>query len=424
MPATTFPASYVRFLQRMDALRTAGVLLGLDRVRQALKLLGSPEKGIDFVQIAGTNGKGSTCAMLESVLRAAGLRTALFTSPHLLRFTERLKFDGVEVDSALLDAALDRVLATGVPLTYFEAATLVSVCLIADRGVDVAVMETGLGGRLDAVTALPAIVTAITSVGADHLEILGPTLLDVAREKASIARAGVPLFMSPLPRELEDVVQDVAFAAATPTSVVSMPIRGSALAGEHQQMNAALALELARFVMGAQGRVLPSRAVDEGLAKVFWPGRLEMVDGVLFDCAHNPQGALALARELNKRNERPLVLLLSMVSGKDAAGFAAALFPVVQHVVLTQCSSDRALPVKGLAAQLPPHGSITEMADPVFALAAAQRSAHPGGLVVVAGSIFLVGQLRAHMLQHVADPVPTSDPPTSTASVENAKPWI
>lgn len=410
MPSAIFPASYVRFLQRMDALRSAGVLLGLDRVRKALALLGNPERGINFVQIAGTNGKGSTCAMLESILRAAGLKTALFTSPHLLRFTERLKFDGAEVDPLLLDAALDRVLATGVPLTYFEAATLVSVCLIADRGVDVAVMETGLGGRLDAVTALPAMATAITSIGADHLEILGPTLKDVAREKASIARPGIPLFLPALPLELDEVVQSVAFDASAPTSLVSMPIAGSALGGAHQQMNAAMALELARFVMGAQGKVLSSRAVDGGLAKVFWPGRLEMVEGVLLDCAHNPQGALALAQALSKRSERPRVLVLSVVSGKDVAGFAEGVFPEVEHVVLTQCSSDRALTVKELVALLPPHASVTEAADPTLALPAAQRLAHPGGLVIVAGSIFLVGQVRAQLLGHAGDPVPTSDP--------------
>jgi dihydrofolate synthase/folylpolyglutamate synthase len=175
-------------------------------------------------------------------------------------------------------------------------------------------------------------------------------------------------------------------------------------------MNAAMAWELARFVMGAQGKVLSSRAVDEGLAKVFWPGRLELVEGVLLDCAHNPQGATALAQALAKRNERPRVLLLSMVSGKDVLGFAQGLFPQVEHVVLTQCSSDRALTVEALAALLPPHASVTAVSDPLLALPAAQRLAHPGGLVVVSGSIFLVGQVRAQLLGHAGDPVPTSDP--------------
>ncbi|MDX2020290.1 MAG: Mur ligase family protein [Deltaproteobacteria bacterium] len=413
---TRFPASYVRFLQRMDKLRSAGVLLGLDRVRQALRLLGDPQAGIAFVQIAGTNGKGSTAAMLESILRAAGLRTALFTSPHLLRFTERLKFNGQEVDAGLLDDALTRVLATGVSLTYFEAATLVSVCLIADAGVDVAVMETGLGGRLDAVTALPVVATAITSIGEDHLEILGPTLLDVAREKAAIARPGVPLFLPPLPQHIAAVIESVAAAAGAPTSVVASPIRGAALSGAHQESNAAIAFEVARFVMGAQGRVLPGHAVDDGLSRVFWPGRLELVEGVLFDCAHNAEGAQALAAALVKVRVRPRVLVVSMVAGKDVAGFAAAVLPQVEHVVVTQCASDRALPAVALAAALGQSSALV-VVDAVQALKEAQSLAGAHGLVVAAGSVFLVGQLRAHLLGHTPDPIVTSDPMAAPMSL-------
>src|SRR4051812_49350935 len=166
------PADYPGLLARLDGLRTLGVDLGLDRVRRALSALGSPERRLPAVQIAGTNGKGSTAALTEAVLRAAGLRTGLYTSPHLARFTERVRVAGEEVDGDRLAALDARVEATGVPLTYFEIATALAFLAFAEAGVEVAVLETGLGGRLDAVSACEPVATAVTTIALDHTDYL------------------------------------------------------------------------------------------------------------------------------------------------------------------------------------------------------------------------------------------------------------
>lgn len=405
---------YRRFLQRMDGLRSAGVLLGLDRVHLALARLGHPDRRLRFVQIAGTNGKGSTAAMTERLLREAGVHTGLFTSPHLVRFSERIRLRGEEVKGSALDAALSRVLATQVPLTYFEASTLVAVAVMADAGVDLGVMETGLGGRLDAVTALPAIATAITSIGADHLDVLGPTLAHVAREKAAIARPAVDLLVPEgLAPDLLGEIRGVAAALGAAVQRVPEVPLAVALPGAHQQRNAALALALATRAAHALGRALPASAVRQALAQVSWPGRLERLGPLLLDCAHNPEGAQALAGHLAGCPERPRVLVLSMVAGKDVEGVAEALWPQVEAVVATRCASDRALPAEDLACRLPRGRDVSVVPDPAQAVAEAQRRAGPG-LVVVAGSVFLVGQVRAQSLGEPVDPVPTSDPMSVT----------
>ena len=202
MAVTVRPARYLDLLTRLESSRRIGVDLGLDRTRTVLALLGNPERRAVTVQIAGTNGKGSTAAMTEAILRAAGIRTGLFTSPHLSRFTERIRIDGREVDGdrlALLDEA---IVATGIPLTYFEIATVLAFLAFADAGVEVAVvLETGLGGRLDATTVCRPVATAITSIDFDHTELLGATLAEIAREKAGIAKPGVPLFLGPRTRQ-------------------------------------------------------------------------------------------------------------------------------------------------------------------------------------------------------------------------------
>ncbi|MCG5054344.1 MAG: bifunctional folylpolyglutamate synthase/dihydrofolate synthase [Myxococcales bacterium] len=403
--------SYLAFLHKMDRLRGAGVLLGLDRVRAALGRLGHPERALTFVQVAGTNGKGSTAAMTEAVLRAAGVHTGLFTSPHLVRFTERIQVGGVEVDPACLEPALDRVLATGVPLTYFEAATLVAVLVMHEAGVEVGVMETGLGGRLDAVTALPAVAAAVTSVGPDHLEVLGPTLADVAREKAAVARSGRPLFVPTAVAASFKELRTVAEAAGARFVTVEPSPEQPALAGGHQRRNAAIAVALAEAGLWALGRTLPAKAVSQGLATVSWPGRLERRGQVLFDCAHNPEGAAALSLVLAGCPERPRVLVVSMVAGKDVAGVAAQLKDRFEAVVFTQCSSERALAVDALRAAFGPVPCSTDVAEPEAALNHALHLAGPTGLVVVAGSTFLVGPLRAHLRGEPVDPLPSADPP-------------
>jgi dihydrofolate synthase/folylpolyglutamate synthase len=408
---------YADLLARLDrAAQAHGVELGLDRVRRALARLGDPQRRSAAVQIAGTNGKGSTAAMAEAILRANGLRTGLYTSPHLARFTERIRVDGREADGDALAALDPRIQATGERLTYFEVATILGFLWFAEAGVDVAVLETGLGGRLDAVTCCEPVATAITSIGLDHTEYLGDSLALIAREKAGILKPGVPCYLGPLPPEADISIAEVAARVGAPLLRLGvdfgMPSAEPALAGFHQRHNAALAVALAQAVASRLDRPLAPDKIGAALSAVRWPGRLEqLADDLWVDCAHNPEGARALAAALpGVTGGRPVTLLMSVARDKNAAAIIAALAPAVQRLIATRADSPRSMPPDELSALA--RQRIAEVAvheDPWPALEEARRTA-AGGIVVACGSIFLVGPLRARVLGEPVDPQRTSDP--------------
>ncbi len=412
---------YVDLLARLDGTRAAGVVLGLDRTRFVLARLGDPQRHGVSVQIAGTNGKGSTAAMTEAILRAAGIRTGLYTSPHLNRFTERIRIDGAEIDGDRLARLADAMLA-GDPaidagLTYFELATVLAFMAFAEAGVEAVVLETGLGGRLDATTVCEPVATAITSIAMDHAELLGPTLGHIAREKAGIAKPGVPLMLPLLTPEADSAIVTEATRIGAPVwrlgrDFALPPVR-PALGGAHQLSNAALAIALARAIAHKRGRTLDSRAVETGLCDVVWPGRMETIlNDVLLDCAHNAEGALALVEALDRLPVRRRALVFSVVAGKPAATMLSILAPRFESIFLTRSSNQRSLTPAELTALLP-HATgdgVRMVANPRDALEAARAAVAPDGLVVAAGSTFLVGDLRADLLGEARDPLPTSDP--------------
>jgi len=409
--------SYGDLLARLDgAAQSRGVEMGLDRVRAALSRLGDPQRRFAAVQIAGTNGKGSTAAMTEAILRHAGVRTGLYTSPHLARFTERIQIAGREVDGERLDALEQQITATGVPLTYFEIATALGFLCFAEDGVELAVLETGLGGRLDAVTTAAPLATAITSIGFDHQAYLGDSLRAIAFEKAGILKPGVPCFLGRLPDEADAAIAGAASAIGAPLTRLGRDFslfRGPlALAGVHQRGNAAIALELAGAAARGLGRTFDHAAAAEALAQVVWPGRLERIGGdLLLDCAHNEEGARALAAALpGLAAKRRVVLLMSIARDKDPATILRALAPVAGALVATRSDSPRALPSAELAALATPlFAETAAVDDPAAALDEARRRAQ-GGLVVVCGSMFLIGPLRARLLGEPVDPRRTADP--------------
>lgn len=415
-------ARYAELLGRLDGTRSLGVSLGLERTRAALDRLGNPERRVAAVQIAGTNGKGSVAVMTDAILRAAGIRSGLFTSPHLVRFTERIRIDGREIDGDHLAELYDAVEATGIPLTYYEIGTVLAFLAYAEASVELMVLETGLGGRLDAATTCHPCATAITSIGFDHAELLGDTLAAIAREKAGIAKPGVPLFLGPLETEADQAISAVAAAVGAPVLRLGRefgeaPV-SSALCGAHQRPNAALAVALARSAADHLGRPLPPSGgspdpIAAGLKDVVWPGRLEWLGpDILLDCAHNAESARTLADALHVLPRRPRVLVVSVVGGKAVREMLALLAPHVDVVVATRSSSPRALPPQELLAALPagPMARALVEEDPLAALATARAAVGPGGLVVVAGSIFLVGEVRAALTGEPRDPIPTSDP--------------
>ncbi|AUX45594.1 folylpolyglutamate synthase [Sorangium cellulosum] len=441
-------------LEALGQRAPRGMVLGLDRVREALAALGDPHAAVPAVHVAGTNGKGSVCAMVESAARAAGLRTGLYTSPHLSRFAERIRVGGEPIGDAAFERALSAALTqVPSPLTFFEALTVAAFVAFRDAGVDLAVLEVGLGGRLDATNVIAApLCTAITSIAFDHEAMLGPTLADIAREKAGILKRGAPVVLGPLPPEADAAIEAVAQAAhAGPRLRVTRAelhleraaahlraahAEGGARAGEiavgrarageravcvvgpagralevelglrgaHQAENAAVACGVAWQLAGRWPEI--ERALPAGLAGARWPGRLERIEAgaghVLIDCAHNPHGAQALAAWLDEEGPGAAhtALVFGAMADKGWGEMLQTLAPRAQRRFYVTPKGRDAAPLEALRAIAPGE----PIGDPHAAVARALEGSPPGGLVVVAGSIYLVGEVRSALLGIAPDP--------------------
>jgi dihydrofolate synthase/folylpolyglutamate synthase len=389
----------------LDGLSPLSMRFGLERVERALDALGHPERAAPVLHVAGTNGKGSTCAMAAAALRAAGLTVGLYTSPHLEAFNERIQVDGRPIADADLAAAAEAVRAAcpwheaGAPeerLTYFEFATLAAFVHLARARVDAAVVEVGLGGRLDATNAVAPAVTAVARIGLDHTQLLGDTVEAVAREKAGIFKRGVPAVVhAHQPPGVLEVLAAEAARAGAPFQVAPPGWDGPmALLGPHQRGNAGLAAAALRALRGA-GLPVGEEAVAAGIAGASWPGRLERLGGVLLDGAHNPDGAAALAAALAALHPgRPAELVFGVLGDKDHRGMLAALAPVARRLHLVAPATPRARPAAEVAALAASLGVDAHVHDGVAAAIACARAAAAGAPVVVAGSLYLVGEAR------------------------------
>jgi len=396
----------------LDGLQPLAMRFGLERMQRALAALGHPERRYPVLHVGGTNGKGSTCAMAAAALAAAGHRVGLYTSPHLHRFNERIAVDGVPIDDATLAARIEDVRqacpwheGAGAEdrITYFEFATLLALQEFAERGVTAAVVEVGLGGRFDATNAIARpTVTAIARIGLDHTQFLGDTVEQIAREKAGIFKPGVPAVVhGHQPAGALAVLREEAAARGAPFTVAPPDHPGPVgLRGAHQRGNAALAAAALRALAGAGVRV-SEEDLRRGLAGAAWPGRLEELGGVLLDGAHNPQGAAALAAALPALHPgRPVELIFGVLADKDHAGMLSALAPAVRRLHLLAPRSARARApeeVQALARSLGVDADVH--AELPAALACARAAAGEGGLVVVAGSLYLVGEARELLAQ-------------------------
>jgi dihydrofolate synthase/folylpolyglutamate synthase len=400
-------------LQYLFGLEQFGIKFGLDNISALVARLGHPERTFRSVHIAGTNGKGSVTAMVDAALRAAGHRSARYTSPHLVDLTERFVIDGRPVSRDALVAAvrdirdvIESLRADGtleVQPTFFEVATAVAFELFRRAGVDVAVVEVGLGGRLDATNVIaPAhvVATAITSIAFDHQMYLGTTLRAIAFEKAGIIKPGVPVVVGPLDAEAAAVIEQVARerrAEVIRTSAADCRPFAIRLAGSHQIANAAVAVGLLR-ILDANGIRVPADAVAAGLADPQWPGRLEtrrLAAGreLLLDAAHNPAGAAALASYLLTDGGAKRPLVFAAMRDKDVTGMFTALLPAVERLVVTRASNARSAEpdtLAGHARAIAPGLPISSEPVVADALTAAWRDSPR---IVVAGSIFLLGDV-------------------------------
>ncbi|MDD1772013.1 MAG: bifunctional folylpolyglutamate synthase/dihydrofolate synthase [Methanomassiliicoccales archaeon] len=403
------------------SLENMGIKLGLSNIRSLLSMLGDPQDRFGTVHVAGSNGKGSVSAMTASILRSAGYRTGLYTSPHLVRYTERMTVDGNEMDDVRLSKMIGEVRELldsrqfPHPLTFFEITTALAFLYFSDENVEEAVIEVGMGGRLDATNIIKPRCSVITRLSMEHTGFLGDTLGKIAYEKASIIKDSVPVISSPQEPQAMKVISWMAKSRAAPLSVlgdhfladcVKRDMNGVTVAlsslgmqvrvglpGRYQCENVALAAECAMVL--ADTIEVSHESIIAGLSKVRWPGRLEIVRDsplTVLDVTHTPDGARAVSSELDMFPGSPRVLVVGMLRDKDAKGAMTIMSPKFDHVICTSSHSDRALSPQEMKAACAGHKSCRAIAGVDKAVKAAMRKAGPKGFVMICGSLYTVGE--------------------------------
>ncbi len=405
-------------------------VFSLDRVRQLLEQLGNPERRYPTLHVAGTKGKGSTCVFAASILQAAGLRVGLYTSPHLISFRERFQINGQPISEELLADVVARIRpAVEKEMTFFEVTTAAAFLYFVQEKVDVAVVEVGLGGRLDATNLVQPAVTAITPISLDHTAQLGNDLLGIAREKAGILKPGVPAVIAPQPsREVMAVFEETAKSRGAPLHLleqelqirsVQSSIHGSRftlqtpersyadltipLLGRHQIWNAAAAVrmvELAAPVLAFDSRFRGNdmeKAVSTGLAHTVWPGRCQLIQGtppILLDGAHNAASAEVLRRTIEELFPgKKIWLVFGTAADKDLEGMAAVFGPWAKKLTITQARNPRAASLQEIEQIFSRWQERPALIESVpAAIEQAQGNAQAEDLIVVTGSLFVVGE--------------------------------
>jgi len=408
----------------------------LEEIRVLLAALGDPQKRFPAVLIAGTNGKGSTAATLASILTASGVRTGLYTSPHLSRVNERIRFNRVEIEDDAFAALYFRVHVTAQRLlaegrlpqlpSFFEVLTALAFLYFAEAGVDIAVLEVGMGGRLDATNIVDPLISVVTDISLDHMEWLGSTIGAIAREKAGILRRNGVLITLPQHPEANRVLGEVAMeldvrgVSAAPympgigagdSGPYTVDVLGeslvvdSPLAGVHQHRNLALAIAAAVELSTRHGFDLTPAILEEGIRETRWPGRLERIQKAgrewILDVAHNPAGAWALRAGLSAvapGDRQPKTLIFSCLRDKPISEMAQILFPLFDRVILAPIHSSRAADPKELLAAAASTGtpaSVSKSVGEALRMAAGEAE---GGSIVVSGSVYLVGEARSLLL--------------------------
>jgi len=394
-------------LDWLMATQSRGVHPGLERMERLLAGLGNPERNLHCLHVAGTNGKGSVCAIAESILRSMGIRTGLYTSPHLVEFSERIRINGKNIDDAKIDEGIARIREITKAWreeeqpTFFELVTALAFDLLDREGCEVVVLETGLGGRLDATNTAAKLACAITPIALDHSEWLGETLGEIAREKAGILREGIPVVIAPQDPEVSEVLARAAQAIGIPCEWVTAPIPADipiGLAGSHQRWNASVALSLIR----AAGFEPSPDALARGLCEVCWPGRFQqlVLSGakLILDGAHNHHAVRQLVvtwRE--KYGERPCRLIFGALADKDPAAMLSELMPLASEVFLVPVPSPRSADPWKIASR----EYFSGCSQPIPKVFGSLREALAGlrhhhsdseAPVLLTGSLFLVGE--------------------------------
>lgn len=407
---------YLDYRTQLDRLQRFGIHLGLERVCALLHRLHDPQMQFPVIHVGGTNGKGSVCAFLSEILRAAGYRVGRYTSPHLVDWPERIWLDGAYIAPERLQACLERVsaLSAGLPAdlgvpTQFEVFTCAAFLYFAEERLDIAVIEVGLGGRLDATNVFERpLVSVLTGISLDHCDRLGDTLAAIAMEKAGILRPGRPLVSAPLPEEADRVVHERARALDVPVHIAP-PALGAApgrvcwqgfdyelfLSGDVQLQNSATALQVCR-VLRTQGWNLSEKSLRMGLAATNWPGRYQWVgEHLLIDGAHNPEAAARLRAYLDYHRPGAVRWLIGVLETRDARSILGALLRSGDTVMTVPIAGVASHDPRGLSAIAHLYEGITAQDYSSLEEALAEVEQHRTGLSVLCGSLYLVGEYFA-----------------------------
>jgi dihydrofolate synthase / folylpolyglutamate synthase len=406
--------TYKQALAWLYGLQRFGIKLGLENTRRLLDELGlgsarasralfgaSPNTSTKVIHVAGTNGKGSVCAMIDSVCRAQGYHTGLFISPHLVTFRERIRVKGEMISENAVAAGLTMIrdlIADWDPHpTFFEVTTMLALKHFGDAKIEIAILETGLGGRLDATNAVQSDVSVITPIALDHEKWLGHTLAEIAGEKAGIIKPGVPVVSAPQQPQAEEVICARAAECGSPVQFVNETYQGSlvALRGDHQKQNAAIAIAAIR----AANIELDEKAIVHGLTAIEWPARFQKWDErTIIDGAHNPGAARILTQTWREVfGDQKATLVLAVLSDKDLRGICEALVPIADSILLPKIRSERAAAPEELAKLLSDispsvlHSITPNVAD---ALMLARANLKP---ILITGSLHFAGEVLAHL---------------------------
>ena len=419
------------FNEMRDALFARGrfgIRPGLDTIRRILHRLDHPERQFPVIHIAGTNGKGSTAAFLASILQQGGYRTGLFTSPHLISFTERFRINGVSISEELLVPLAEDVLAAApVEATFFELVTAMALLYFARERVEVALLEVGMGGRLDATNAVTGILSIITPVSLDHCRYLGDTVREIAAEKAGMIKDSAPVVCSSQDDEALAVILDRSAAAAAPLFCCGREFRGEwrpdglayvglhrtlsgltpGIPGDYQRDNAACALAAAEL-LAEMGFPLVTTSLASGIRSACWPGRMELFPGpprLLLDGAHNPAGVSALLTSLERIKRERLFLVTGVMGDKDRDGVLGPLLPHAHQVITVSADLPQALPADELAVFCRSLGArVTAAKSVAQGIDLAREQAGNDDLILVTGSLYLVGEARGLLLHQPCRP--------------------
>jgi len=393
--------SYREALGWLFQTQRFGIKLGLENSRRLFQALGVPAPKERILHVAGTNGKGSVCALLDSICRAAGYRTALFTSPHLVTFRERIRVDGRMISETEVTRGLTKIRELVTEWephpTFFEITTALALDYFRNRDAEIVILETGLGGRLDETNATESIVSILTPIDYDHQKWLGETLTEIAAEKAGIIKPNIPVVSAWQPDEAMAVIRERAAALSAPLDFVRQPFDRFpiALPGTHQKQNAALALS----ALHTAGIAVDDAAIARGLATVEWPARFQRWDArAIIDGAHNPAGAHIAAETWRETfGDRRATIILAVLNDKDVTGICGALKPIAHRFLLPSIRSARALPAEELRLTISDQFSDVPVAVQPNLEAAWEEARNDPAPILICGSLHFAGEALAFL---------------------------